>query len=280
MRSNELKSINITTINSRLDLCAATVWSLMQQTLVPDQINIWISKDKYLSDDGISDVPTWIYDLNKINNIVRVIYVNNTGPYRKIIPAIRQAKDDDILIYADDDVIYAKTWLEKLINIFMHYKGNMVVASRIREKKKNVFGIYQSYSMLSLCNTNKIFNKDFIITGVGGCVLSRKHILDKYIYMDDFLNVCPRADDIWISKIIELSGTEVICCAEAIIDVQEIHHSINALNHINNISIFTRNKFIKIFYRLYYKVSGYLGKSTCNNDLNIKSVDGFFIENQ
>ena len=48
----ESKSIilNLTTTCGRLDLCSATLWSLVNQSLVPDQINLWISKEPYMAD--------------------------------------------------------------------------------------------------------------------------------------------------------------------------------------------------------------------------------------
>ena len=61
----------------------------------------------------------WVNELNKIHDIVSVHFVhNNTGPYRKIFPALINSVDDDILIYADDDVIYGANWLSELINEF------------------------------------------------------------------------------------------------------------------------------------------------------------------
>ena len=47
-------TVNLTTTHSRLHLCSATVWSLMNQSLKPDFIVLWVSRDSYLSDEGIS----------------------------------------------------------------------------------------------------------------------------------------------------------------------------------------------------------------------------------
>jgi GT2 family glycosyltransferase len=42
--------------------------------------------------------------------------------------------ESDIIVYADDDVIYGRYWLEKLITKFKKYDGKYVVASRVRIK--------------------------------------------------------------------------------------------------------------------------------------------------
>ncbi len=267
--------INLTTTSGRLDLCSATVWSLLEQSLTPGQINIWISRDAYLADEGISNDPYWVEKFNGIRNIIKVNYVKNTGPYRKIIPALRKATDEDILIYADDDVIYARGWLEKMINCYINYNGNNVVATRIRYKKKNFLSLYQSYNMFEVCNKTQIFEKDFIITGVGGCVLAKKHLKSTLMNLEQYNELAPKTDDLWISKIIELSGTSVVCCSEALMDVQEITHGKNALNHENTLKS-TGGLIYKVSTKIFFKICGYLGVSLSNNDKSMRKIDDFF----
>lgn len=76
-------TVNLTTTHSRLHLCSATVWSLMNQSLKPDFIVLWVSRDSYLSDEGIKQTPDFVQKFNTINNIIVVNYVSNTGPIGK-----------------------------------------------------------------------------------------------------------------------------------------------------------------------------------------------------
>nr|ELA2827974.1 glycosyltransferase family 2 protein [Klebsiella variicola] len=48
-----------------------------------------------MADQGIKCIPEWVNELNKINDIVSVHFVENTGPYRKIFPALINSADDD-----------------------------------------------------------------------------------------------------------------------------------------------------------------------------------------
>ena len=98
-------SVNITTTSNRTSLCAATIYSFYNQSIRPDIINLWISREPYLSDDGFTEVPKFVEELNMICDLIKVHFVKNTGPYRKILPALKEASDDDVLVYADDDVI-------------------------------------------------------------------------------------------------------------------------------------------------------------------------------
>lgn len=270
-----MKSINLTTTHSRLDLCSATIWSLMHQTILPDRINLWVSHDAYMADHGINEEPLWVAELNEINDILRVRYVKNIGPYRKIVPALRNASDDDILVYADDDVIYSKEWYESLLVTFLNHQEKYIVAARVRLKRNNIFGRLQSYNMFQVCSNDTILTGGYIVTGVGGCILKRKHVDQELIFLDDFVHVIPRTDDIWLSKIFELSSTSVYCKASSLNYVQEITHSNNALNHTNNVipgGSFVRKIIIKIRNKLF----GYFGVELSNNDMAIRKTDFFF----
>lgn len=268
-------SINLTTTHSRLDLCSATLWSLIHQNLLPERINLWISYTPFMADKGITSLPNWINELNYIHDIIRVHYVDNTGPYRKVIPALRSAKDDDIIVYVDDDVIYASTWFEGLVNTFEKFERKYVVASRVRVKKYNFLRRLQSYNMFHVCSKQQLFFSDFIITGVGGCILMRKHIKEEFLDLNDFRELIPKTDDIWISKIIELSNSQVYCNPLLLSFVQEIEHTNNALNQTNN-TMYTGALLQKIYLKARNKILGYLGRPLSNNDKSIEIVESFF----
>lgn len=132
--------VNLTTTSGRLDLCAVTLWSLIHQELLPDRIDLYISNDAYMADSGIDNLPEWYDKLNNIKKIIHIKYVENTGPYRKIFPALAECAQDDILVYADDDVVYGRYWLETLVSAFNKFNGEAVVAARVRIKNKNFLG--------------------------------------------------------------------------------------------------------------------------------------------
>ena len=47
-------SVNLTTTAQRIPLCRIALISLVLQSRKPDQINLWVSKEPYLRDAGIS----------------------------------------------------------------------------------------------------------------------------------------------------------------------------------------------------------------------------------
>ncbi|HBQ8757372.1 TPA: glycosyltransferase family 2 protein [Raoultella ornithinolytica] len=269
-------TINLTTTSERLTLCAATIWSMVHQVRKPDKIRLWISNEPYLSDKGITTLPEWVIEINNIRNILEVIFVENTGPYRKIIPALRTADQNEVLVYADDDVIYDKLWLKCLEDEFNRNDGRYIIASRVRKVKKNILGITQSYHMFPIYIGSEPLKSDFVITGVGGCMLMQKHILPTLLIDNNYTEVAPKADDLWISKIIEKSGSEVKVCPPALDAVQEISHSVNCLSHGNTI-YFKGAGIMKIFYKVSGLVFGYLGFVMTDNDKIMRKVSKYFL---
>ncbi|EMD1656841.1 glycosyltransferase family 2 protein [Pluralibacter gergoviae] len=269
-------SVNLTTTSERLDLCSATIWSLLNQKRVPDKIYLWISKNPYLADKGIKSLPSSIVKLQKLSTIFEIKFVDNIGPYRKIIPALKSAAQEDVIVYADDDVIYGDKWLYNLEKLFLDYDMKYVVASRIRVISKNIFGIKKSYNRYPLHFGNETLNSNFIITGVGGCILMKKHISEKLIHDDSFLHIAPKADDLWVSKIIEISGSKVKSCVDAFEQVQEINHSINCLSHANTLYFKGKSFSSKLYYRVVNFALGYLGIAQSANDKTLKRVSLYF----
>ncbi len=159
-------SINLTTTYSRLDLCSATLWSLLHQSLLPERINLWISNQPYMADEGITELPSWIRELNNIHDIIRIHYVENIGPYRKFIPALRTCTNDDIIVYVDDDVIYARNWFEGLLSTFEKYGRKYVVASRVREKSSIFLGNYKVIICLMFVLMRKCFLQILLLRGL------------------------------------------------------------------------------------------------------------------
>lgn len=270
-------SVNLTTTSSRLFLCSATVWSLAHQELQPDHIFLWISQEPYLSDKGINDEIKFVAEINNVfkRDLVKIKYVKNTGPYRKILPAIKDAELDDVLVYADDDVVYDYKWLSSLISSFEENERKYVVASRVRKITYNIWKRMKSYETFPIVTSKMVLPHDFIITGVGGAVLTKAHIHTKFLEDNSYLEIAPKTDDIWISKIIELSQSKVITCPESLSYVQEILHSNFTLSSEN--TLISKNFFfLRFVHKFRVKLLAYCGCLNTNNDLSIKKVEQHF----
>ncbi|SFB11002.1 glycosyltransferase family A protein [Azotobacter beijerinckii] len=266
-------TINITTTYNRLELCSQTLWSLLNQSALPEKIVVWVSKEAYLIDKGIDREPYWVRDLNKIKNMIEFKWTTNTGPYRKLFPALAAASEDQIIVYADDDTIYKENWLNLLISKFQEHNEEKIVASRVRISKRNLFGRHKSYMLWPISKKEVELDSDYLITGVGGVILKKKHIKEDFLTNQDYLKVCPKSDDFWISEIIARSRTPVLSCPEAMRELLFIKHE-HGLEKQNTLT--SSSLAGKLLDSIKINTLGRLGISVCHNDVSFKKIKSYF----
>lgn len=262
-------SVNLTTTFARQEICAQAVYSLMRQSILPDKIRIWISSEPYLRDSGIKEEPHWVSELNKIHNIIEIHWTKNTGPYRKLLPALRLADDDDLIVTADDDIIYGKNWLKYLIS-FSKKNPSHVVASRVRKILYNSLGSRKTYLAWPIITQEQRMSSNFIVTHGGGAVFRKKHINPKFLKDDSYLIICPTTDDLWFSKLISKSETQILVCPQALNELFFIEHEDGLDNH-NNLK--PKKLLIKIYQRIILHPLGWIGFSICGNDIAFKKIE-------
>src|SRR5690606_30882878 len=153
----------------------------MLQSRLPDQINLWVSKEPYLRDKGIAQSESIDQLIGSLpaesRSRVSVRWVPNTGPYRKRIPMLREAGRDDVIVTADDEIFYGRDWLSGLLAAYEDSSGKPV-AARVRSIKKNKFGKKTSYIYWGLIWQRSIVNDGYVVTFGGGAVLSRSMFLE------------------------------------------------------------------------------------------------------
>lgn len=182
--------IGVTTTKSRLGIFFYTLLSLKRQDFANFVIVVSLSKDPYLLDEGIDVVPEWM-----AGEPVEVRFVANGGPYRKLLPAIVEAGEEDIVVTADDDVLYADDWLSKLVNAAIGHPEN-IVCGRARRIRKNVVGRWQNYSNWPLIS-GETTGFSLLPIGCAG-IAYRRNLLDIDFALDPASRkFAPTADDIW-----------------------------------------------------------------------------------
>lgn len=176
--------------------------SLRNQSRAPDQIVVNLSRQPYLRDEGFAEEPPALNGAG-----VRLNWVENTGPYRKLLPALDLANDDDVIVTVDDDVIYHSGWLEALLDLSTRYPDD-VVCVRARRMRRAPLGNWQNYKNWSSAK-HFMRGMHLLPTGCSG-VLYKKHLLDLGFLADTaFKALAPTADDLWFRMAGMLQGTRI-----------------------------------------------------------------------
>ena len=271
-------TVNVTSTFQRLELCRIALTSFLLQTRLPDQINLWLSEDAHLGDEGIknTDAVDQLLDSlpEKNKHLIKVRWTTNIGPYRKLTPILREANSGDVIVTADDDIFYGKDWLSGLVKAY-HDADGKLVAPRVRAKKVNFLGKKTSYLHWGLIGKSGAVRGNFIITFGGGAVITRDMFRDEDIEDDTFLRVAPMADDLWYSKLLQRSHNEVIVLPDLLNQLYPILHNHGLMNH----NFPASSSFIqKIKNHIWSETMGFLGFSVCGNDIAYKKIARYFPE--
>lgn len=265
--------VTLTSTSTRLPVLRHTLLSLLDQSHEPDRIVVCISKEAYLVDEGVKELPNW-FNVMVEKHEVDIHWVDNTGPYRKLVPIYRQAKDEDWIVTCDDDVIYGTQWLASLIQTGKEHP-EAIVCGRARRPAKNPWKGRQSYINWPLVPAGTI-GKNLLPIGIAG-VLYRKPLLDqKIMFSDDFKELAPKQDDLWFNLAREIAGTNVVVS----LDAGSYVYPIEAPGALSATNVMTKSagwdNFIRAIYdRLSIKFKGYLGMSVCGNDMAIRRLDDY-----
>ena len=182
--------VSVTTTKKRLDLFFYAFQSLARQSYEDFIIVVNLSKEAYLFDDGIESIPDWMTGEN-----VQVNFVENTGSYRKLIPLIKTVGEEDLIVTADDDILYSNQWLSRIVKEASKHP-NSIVCGGARRIKKNIFGRVQNYLGWQRCVTSETA-MDLIPLGGFGAVYRKKLVDLNFITDAAYKEFAPTADDLW-----------------------------------------------------------------------------------
>lgn len=257
--------VSMTSTSYRFNLVRYTLLSLLNQLVKPDKIILNISKQPYLKDEGILAVPYWFKYYE--NNGVEINWVENTGPYRKLLPTFLLSNDSDIIVTCDDDVIYGESWLGSLIKEHEKYPDS-IVCGRARKPVKNFLGNLRSYSLWPVVNSDKN-GMDLIPIGISG-VLYKKSLMDlDFLYDNRFLLEAPKQDDLWYKISSARKKTNVRVATNTYKYVFPVETYITLYQENSSVSYKWKwdNFFIASLERIISKIKAYFGFENSANDL-------------
>lgn len=256
--------LSLTTTHSRIHLLKYTLASLLDQTRSADSILVNLSREPYLLDQGIGESPAWLTAMGEQG--VEIQWVRNTGPYRKLLPALDPAGKDDLVITCDDDVIYGPDWLRLLLKAAESHP-DAIVCGRARRPVRNVFGMLQSYLNWPMVADN-VKGHDLVPIGIAGVVYRSYLLADTVIRSEDFLELAPRQDDLWFNLAARAKGTPVVV-AEGVNDQVfpvQTRHNLSQANARGG-ELAGWNRVLRaLVERLGLRIRAYAGVPVCDND--------------
>jgi hypothetical protein len=127
--------VSLTTMASRMHKVHTAIARLVQGKIRPTRIYLFLSKDPFLLDAGVEVVSDHLLSLAAAGHVT-IVFTNNHGPHRKLLPALRRHWGEDCFIATVDDDLggdppeKGQNLLYQLLKTYVQGGGNAVVALR------------------------------------------------------------------------------------------------------------------------------------------------------
>ena len=194
--------VSLTTYGIRIHDVYLAIESIMQGTIKPNRIVLWLSKDEF---EG-KKIPLSLQ--NQMKRGLEIEYCEDILSYKKLIPSLKKFPNACI-ITIDDDLMYDFDFVERLVNTHIMHK-EAVCANRIHRMKlgKNMLPV--SYMDWDLC-VNKYDNSPLNFFTTGGGTLFPPNVFPKEVFDDStFMSICKYADDVWFNAMIRLNDKVIL----------------------------------------------------------------------
>lgn len=193
--------VSLTTFGKRLYDVSTTIESVMQGTMLPNKIVLWLGEEHKAKKLPLS------LQLQQKRGL-EIEYCKDIRSYTKLLPSLKKYPED-IIITIDDDVIYPNDLVENLFNAHLD-NPDSICASRIHKivLGKNGKPVdYQNWEWGKAVEGTSPLN---FLTGVGG-VLYPPHSLAEDVFDESvFLDICKYADDVWFYSMALKKGTPIV----------------------------------------------------------------------
>lgn len=181
--------VSLTSFNERFNKLHLCIESLLQQSIKPDRLILWLS---YAEKDRIPPTITRLSDRG-----LEIKFCEDIRSYKKIIFALLEFPEA-LIATADDDIFYPKTWLADL---YLSYQKEpqFIHCHRAHLMTKTQQGSLKPYKEWKFC-ANGIQGPSLLLfpTGEGGVLYAPNMLNQQVTNVDLFRELCPTADDVWL----------------------------------------------------------------------------------
>jgi hypothetical protein len=181
--------VSLTTHGSRINTVHYTIESIGCGTVLPSRLILWI--------DDISlyeQLPAPLLRLKERG--LEVKFSENFGPHTKYYPFIEsEAKLDVPLVTADDDTLYPRYWLRDLTRAYAECpEYNSCFRARTIALADSCIA---EYARWEFCKS-RAASFSHVANGVSGVVYPPRFQQALKVAGREFMECCPKADDLWL----------------------------------------------------------------------------------
>jgi hypothetical protein len=192
--------VSLTSYPARYRHLHRTIRSLLDQSVRPDAVILWLSHGEE------TQLPASVTDLTRHGLTIRTC--PDVRSYNKLIHT-RAAFPEAFIVTADDDLYYEPRWLEALVEGWDPADGCIVChrAHRMLRKPDGTLMPYESWEQDVQDDASRQPSTDLLPTGVGGILYPPGSLHADTANVDEIRRLAPTADDLWFYWMARRAGT-------------------------------------------------------------------------
>lgn len=199
--ANEEIIVSLTSYGNRVKEVYLAIESIMQGTVKPNRIVLWLSNE-------FKDRTLPITLQNQQKRGLQIEFCEDLYSYKKLIPTLQKYPQASI-ITIDDDIVYDFDFVENLLCTHKE-RPNVVCANRIHKIRLDEIGKPISYLQWDICSKDYSDSKLNFLTSGGGVLYPPNVFPEEIFNKSVFLDICRYADDVWFYAMLLMNDVPIV----------------------------------------------------------------------
>ena len=197
--------VSLTSYPERINTVHLTVASLLSQSMRANKVVLWLAPEQF--PNGEKDLPADLLNLKARG--LTVDWYHDIKSYKKLIPALKKYPEA-VIVTADDDAIYHNEWLSRLYCSYL-IRPHAIHCHRAHKIaiRGGVITPYREWTWYDRLYDQQVGYSIFPV-GLGGILYPPHCLAETVLDEENFLSICPQADDMWFWASALLNKTRII----------------------------------------------------------------------
>lgn len=195
--------VSLTTYPARISIAWIVVSSLLQQTMKPYKIILWLAEEQFPG----HEIPHSLERLKKRGLEIR--FCDDLKPHKKYYYAM-QEYPDYYIVTADDDMFYPEDHIERLWNGHKRYQDAIICpwGCQIVLDGLGVFGSYNDWAIIP----ERMPSYDTLAIGCNGILYPPGSLPEETFNKKRILEISLNTDDLWLKCMAISHGWKTVTC--------------------------------------------------------------------
>ena len=181
--------VSLTTFPARIEIVYKTITTIMQQSVKPDKIVLWLAEEQFPD----KNLPENLTRLEQFGLTIK--WCEDIRSYKKLIPSLKEYPDD-IIVTLDDDYYYDKDLLKTLLEEHEKYP-NCIIANRAMRLIVKQEGKHRMVKRSYIYDSSYLPSYKNFFIGFGGVLYPPHCLYSEVLDKEKFMTIIPTNDDAW-----------------------------------------------------------------------------------